>query len=144
MPDDTLTLGERDEVLSQLARLLPAAVLDSWEEIRLSYSALGDAASMSCTVLRLDGTTSNVNPPYRAMRLLPGLRAGMFEPGKGTWFCMRYVVDQTGEYHVSFDYDSEPEFDFTLADANYTSDFARFPRDPAHLPAWLKEKLATG
>ena len=66
------------------------------------------------------------------------LRAGTFEPSKGTWFGLRYVVDQSGEYHVSFDYDDEPEFDVALAHANYACDFARFPRDEAHMPSWLK------
>lgn len=144
MADDTLTLDARDEMLRALARLLPAAVLDSWEEIHLSYSAVGDAVTMSCAALRIDGTTSKINPPYRATRLLPDLRAGMFEPGKGTWFGMRYVVEQSGEYHVSFDYDGEPEFDVGIADANYASELARFPRDQAHLPAWLNDKLHTG
>jgi hypothetical protein len=142
VPDEPLTLDQRDEIMRTLARLLPAAVLDPWEEIHLTYSAIGDADSVSCTVLRVDGTTSKVNPPYRATRLLPGLRAGMFEPHKGTWFGLRYVVEQSGEYQVSFDYDEEPEFDVTLADATYASDFARFPRDEAHIPSWLKEKLA--
>lgn len=140
MPDNRMT--ERDEMLRNLARLLPAAVLDSWEEIHLSYAAVVDAATVSCTVIRVDGTTTKVNPPYRAVRLLPDLRAGMFEPGQGTWFSMRYVVEQSGKYHTSFDYDGEPEFDFSLADASYAADLARFPRDEAHLPGWLKEKLA--
>jgi hypothetical protein len=144
MPDDdTLTLDARDQLLRTLAQLLPAAVLDSWEEIHLSYTAVGDAASISCTVLRPDGTTSTINPPYRATRLLPDLRTGMFQPGKGTWFTLRYIVEHSGEYRVSFDYDSEPEFDATVADTNYARDLARFPRDPAYLPAWLTEKLDT-
>jgi hypothetical protein len=142
MLDEPLTLDQREEIMRALARLLPAAVLDPWEEIHLAYSAIGDAEIMSCNVLRVDGTTSKVNPPYRAMRLLPGLRAGMFQPGKGTWFGLSYVVEQSGGYQVSFDYDGEPEFDVTLAATNYAVDFARFPRDDAYLPSWLKEKLA--
>jgi len=143
MPDNPLTPAERDELLRKLAGLLPAAVLDPWEEIHLSYSAAGDAATMSCTVVRVDGSTSTINPPYRATRLLPDLRARMFEPGRGTWFGMRYVVEQSGQHRVSFDYDGEPEFDFTIADSSYAIDLARFPRAEAHMPAWLREKLAS-
>ena len=142
MPDNPLTLAERDEMLRNLAGLLPAAVLDPWEEIHLSYSAVGDAATMSCTVVRVDGSTSTINPPYRATRLLPDLRAGMFEPGKGTWFSMRCVVERSGQHHASFDYIGEPEFDFTLVDSSYAIDLASFPRAEAHIPAWLKKKLA--
>jgi hypothetical protein len=142
MPDDSLTQADRDEMLRKLAHLLPTAVLDSWEEIHLSYSAVGDAATLSCIVDRIDGSTVRINPPYRATRLLPDLRTAMFQPGQGTWFCMRFVVEQSGQHHVSFDYDGEPEFDFTLVDSNYAIDLARFPRDEAHTPAWLKEKLA--
>jgi hypothetical protein len=142
VPDDPLTEAERDQILRDLARLLPAAVLDPWEEIHLSYSAVGDAATVSCTVVRVDGSMSTINAPYRATRLLPDLRAGMFEPGRGTWFSMRCVVEQSGQHRVLFDYDGEPELDFTLADSSYAVDLARFPRDEAHLPDWLKEKLA--
>jgi hypothetical protein len=143
MPDNSLTPTVRDEMLRNLAGLLPAAVLDPWEEIHLSYSAVGDAATMSCTVVRVDGTVSAINPPYRATRLLPDLRAGMFEPGRGTWYSMRCVVEQGGQHRVSFDYTGEPEFDFALVDSNYAVDIARFPRDEAHMPPWLKEKLAS-
>jgi hypothetical protein len=142
MPDEPLTSAQRDEILGTLARLLPVAVLDPWEEIHLAYSAVGHAEAISCTVLRVDGTTSTVNPSYRVTRLLPTLRSGMFEPGRGTWFGLDYTVEQSGEYRVSFDYDEEPEFDVTLADANYVSDVAMFPRDEANMPSWLKEKLA--
>ena len=141
MAEQTLTPAERDEVLRSIARLLPASVLDVWEEIHLSYAAVLDASTVACTVARLDGTSFRINPSYKVVRLLPELRAGMYQRGRGTWFTMRFVLDQSGEHRVEFDYDSEPRFDFVLQPGGYANDLAQFPRDAAFTPAWLREKL---
>ena len=82
MAHQTLTPAERDEMLQTLARLLPSAVLDAWEEIHLRYASVVDASTMECTVVRVDGTMVRVNPSYKVVRLLPELRAGMYQPAR--------------------------------------------------------------
>ena len=101
-------------MLQTIARLLPASVLDAWEEIHLTYAAVVDASTLACTVVRIDDSTLRINPSYKVVRLLPDLRAGMYQRGRGTWFTMRFMLDQSGQHRVEFDYDTEPEFDFKL------------------------------
>lgn len=142
MVSPTLTPAEREERLQTLAKLLPSAVLDAWEEIHLRYAAVVDASAMECAVVRLDESVFRVNPSYKVVRLLPELRAGMHQPGRGTWFTMRYMLDQSGRYQVEFDYDSEPAFDFTIKAEAYAADLQQFPRSEAFTPFWLRERLA--
>ena len=141
MADQTLTPAEREEILQTIARLLPASVLDAWEEIHLTYTAVVDASTLVCTVVRIDDSTLRINPSYKVVRLLPELRAGMYQRGRGTWFTMRFMVEQSGQHRVEFDYDTEPEFDFKLQSGAYISDLAQFPRDAAFTPPWLRERL---
>ena len=143
MAHQTLTPAERDEMLQNLARLLPSAVLDAWEEIHLRYASIVDASTMECVVVRVDGTVVRINPSYKVIRLLPELRSGMYQPGQGTWFTMRFMVEQTGRHQVEFDYDTEPAFDFTLQPGSYARDLHQFPRDAMFMPIWLREKLTT-
>ena len=98
---------------------------------------------MECVVVRVDGTAVRVNPSYKVVRLLPELRAGMYRPSQGTWFTMRFVVEQTGQHQVEFDYDTEPVFDFVLQAGSYARDLDQFPREPMFMPIWLREKLTT-
>lgn len=141
MADTTLTPADQDALLTELARLLPSAILDTWEEIHFSYADLTEVSTMDFTVVRPDGSTLRVNPPYKVVRLMRDLRSGMYQAGRGTWFTARYFLEPSGEYRVDFDYDNEPSFDFQVFSSVYSSDLERFPRDGEHIPAWLREKL---
>lgn len=141
MADATLTPAEQRELLQGLGQILPAAILDPWEEAHFTYAEVAEASTMELTVVRADGSSQRLNPPYRAIRVIRDLRSGMSQAGRGTWFTARYSVEPSGEYQVEFDYDHEPSFDFAVPDESYARDLERFPRNQEHTPDWLQAKL---
>ena len=65
----------------------------------------------------------------------------MFRPGTGTWFTFMFTISDTGAVDARFNYDDEPEWSRPQEPVLYVEDMERFPRDAAHTPAWLQEKL---
>lgn len=141
MADTTLSASEQDAMLRDLGRILSSAILDEWDELQFFYAGVFDVSTMGMTVRRPDGSAQPITPPRRAARLMRELRAGMYQPGRGAWFTARYVVDGSGGYRVDFDYDNEPQLDFTLASTTYLTDLQHYPREAQHIPGWLRLQL---
>jgi hypothetical protein len=47
-----------------------------------------------------------------------------------------------GRITIDFDYDNEPQFEPPISIGHYLEEWEQFPRDEAHTPAWLAERLA--
>ncbi len=75
------------------------------------------------------------------MRAFDKLRTAMYEPGRGAWFTAMIVIDRAGGYQIDFDYDTEPDFNPQLTAGAYALDLQYYPRDRAHTPMWLQDKL---
>lgn len=69
------------------------------------------------------------------------LRGGMYEKGKGTWFSSTFVIEQSGDFTVDYNYDEEPPFPFELDPERYANDYRHYPRDWENIPVWLRKKL---
>ncbi|WP_460770072.1 hypothetical protein [Mariniluteicoccus flavus] len=80
--------------------------------------------------------------PSAAERAAERLRHLMYTPGVGTWFTMEVLVRREGTADTRFDYDSQPAFHVPPSDLAYVEDARVFPRDAAHTPDWLADKLA--
>ena len=68
----------------------------------------------------------------------------MYRPGTGTWFTFTLTITQEGAVDAQFNYEVEPEWSPPVEPVLYVEDMERFPRDAAHIPAWLEEKLHLG
>ncbi|MGO2665257.1 hypothetical protein [Mycetocola reblochoni] len=140
--------------------------MERFRELGLAvYSALGEGDSHIEYRVSLVGLTGRIvalryNPagnlqdsagrffsaevPSSADSAARALRELMFEPGKGTWFSAVVTVTAEGRASVSYNYDDEPEgpggqgFDPVA----YKIEFEKFPRDEAHTPEWLRQRLA--
>lgn len=142
MTDATLTPAQRQAMVDALNQILPAAVLDPWDEIRFTYSAVAEETAVEFIVVRSDGSCHRLNAPYKATRLLRDLRAGMYQPGRGTWFTARFVLEPNAGVRAAYEYDTEPVFAVPLPRGAYAADLRRFPRHPGAVPPWLAERLA--
>ncbi|MFE3956882.1 hypothetical protein ACFXPS_22170 [Nocardia sp. NPDC059091] len=88
------------------------------------------------------GEPRPVRVPGSVGRALQELRSEMYEPGRGTWFSLRYTVDPPMEYRVLFNYDDDPNWWPPLPAKAWASDLQTYPRNPEYVPGWLTAKLA--
>ncbi len=72
------------------------------------------------------------------------LRQVMYKEEAGTWFSATIVVSIEGNIDASYNYDTEPEWDFPISAECYLTDQEAFPRDDGQIPEWLKTRLAEG
>ncbi|WP_435112994.1 hypothetical protein [Nocardiopsis synnemataformans] len=130
--------GQR-ALLGEIAELLPRP--RGWRKAVLDARFLAGYERLRVGVALEDGTVYEEHGHYRLPYLVRTLRAGMYRPGRGTWFGLRYTVGRDGS-RVEADRDSEPAFDMAPLDFDYALDQAYFPRSREHVPAWLAERLA--
>ncbi|MFE6387067.1 hypothetical protein [Nocardiopsis dassonvillei] len=130
--------GQR-ELLGRIAGFLPRP--EGWREAVLDARFLVGYERLRVSVVLEDGTVREGRGHYRLPDLVRNLRAGMYRPGRGAWFGLRYTVGPDGS-RVEADHDSEPAFDMAPLDFDYALDQAYYPRSREHVPAWLAERLA--
>ncbi|WP_280266758.1 hypothetical protein [Nocardia wallacei] len=109
--------------------------------IDLRFWNTGTTAQSELTVVESDGATRAVRVPFSVVGALRELRATMYEPGRGTWFSLRYTIDPPMEYRVLFNYDDDPQWWPEIAAEEWAKDLRAYPRDSEHVPDWLRAKL---
>ncbi|WP_203668305.1 hypothetical protein [Cellulomonas pakistanensis] len=85
-----------------------------------------------------DGSVVKVTGPVprEGTRLLREFRRAVYRPRLGTWFTARVAVEAAGRISIEVDYENAPLMEF--APEAWREDLRRFPRDPEHLPDWLR------
>src|SRR5579859_6302452 len=127
-------LEEGDEQIEYLASLLAPV---TYERVR--------AFNRAGTLEASEGRFNSVDFPYELSVALRKLRAASYRDGKGTWFSARIVVTPDGAATAEYNYDDEPDFGPEGVDSvAYVNDAKKFPRDEAHQPEWLRQRLAEG
>lgn len=135
-----LSPPEQQELLRRIGTTILGAVPDDWKRVTYAIQSVIDHSSAEVVVEWADGTSRREPIPSEAFSLTDELRAGMYQEGKGTWFTMRYVIDRPGRFNVDFTYDEDPGITFPTAQG-FTTDLRYFPRDEAHIPGRLRERL---
>jgi hypothetical protein len=80
--------------------------------------------------------------PTRAMmRAFEDLRRFMARPGTGVWLTAQGSITPDGRLDLDFDHDSEPAWDPPVSVGHYLEEWEEFPRDRAHTPEWLRQRL---
>ncbi len=132
---------EQEEYLRRMALSLLGATVGEWRELNFYYRGIVDISTARFEVVRKDGSRERISPPEEACEVMDDLRVNMLIPGKGTWYSSSFVLEYPNYYHISYDYDNEPEFAFSPSSASYALDLQYFPRDEEHIPDWLRQKL---
>ncbi|MBD0746647.1 hypothetical protein [Streptomyces sp. CBMA152] len=127
--------------LQVIGRALVEAVPAGWCRIRCEFRGTIQIDGAGLQAIFDDGSSTNYRVPGIVWEEFNELRAAHYQPGKGTWFTARYVVERSGDYTIEFDYDNEPAFVPQLTPGAYLLDFEYYPRDAANTPEWLREML---
>ncbi|MFB4317472.1 hypothetical protein [Actinomadura sp. 21ATH] len=129
---------EQNEVLQEMTLLLTHSLPEGWEEATVAYRALGSHSEMLAQVQRLGRRLpSPYAPPPELAELFERLRAGMYVPGRGTWFTATYKLTYPASYDVRYDGDNEPSWVSAPPEGARAEEARRFPRDARYLPEWL-------
>lgn len=125
---------------------MPQRVEGEWVELLMIDNRLSMVADGSLSVRFSDGTSGEAFPPREKRVLLRELREIMYSQGSGTWFSatFRVVREACGETSANawFNYDEEPEWNFSVDPGQYAIDLEDFPRDEENIPDWLRERLS--
>ena len=144
--DNTAPIVRQGELIREIASLLPQRVEGEWIELLYTNNRLSMVADGHMSVKFSDGTPGGDFVPRETSDLLEELRDVMYSQGSGTWFSatFRVVREESGETsaNASFNYDEEPEWNFSVDPGQYAIDLEDFPRDEENIPDWLRERLS--
>jgi Protein of unknown function, DUF600 len=139
-PEMTGILGEKI-AQEALARGIYGYLTPDFTRVELEYSAVGPVSQAILRAFRLDGSKTSFPDIPGIDDPVEELRSAMYREGAGTWLSMKMSVTAEGSMDASFNYDDHPESGFEYAPSAYRADLEQFPRDDAHIPGWLREKL---
>lgn len=133
-------MQEQARLVSEVAKSLVAVAPEDWISIDFTARMLRGQQESTMWVERPSGREGWFEDSA-TMTALRELRAAMHEPGKGTFYTASFVLTAAdGSVETRFDYDGEP--DWEMSPGQYAVDLEAFPRDEAHRPDWLRERLA--
>lgn len=138
----SLDAGQQERLWSLVANLVLLNAPIDWDHVELDYRAAGDHVELTGRVRRLsDGGYYLWEPPNGIRGLMARLRAGVYRPGRGTWFGVTAHVGLDTAIDYEYGWDREPLWDRLPRASAFAADLDRFPRDAAHVPVWLAERL---
>jgi hypothetical protein len=130
---------------SELYDVIGQGLLDAapavWVEAGAIWRSVGKYGQGSFFAILEDGEKETINVEHEVLRALDELRNLFAQPGTGAWFTATAGFDREGRITFDFDYDSEPQFTHSISVGHYLEEWEKFPRDEAHTPAWLAERL---
>ncbi|WP_344590054.1 TNT domain-containing protein [Actinomadura vinacea] len=132
-------IGEaQNRVIDVLSRLVPPGA----GRIDLHCIATVAVNDVALTVLTEDGKsmTPESIPPELTERLLE-LRRAHYLPEQGTWFSVRFMLQPGAPIRPLYNYDFDPNWDPPIPLECWQRDQIVMPRDGAHMPGWLRDRL---
>lgn len=134
--------GLRVDAVQEVAQAAVAAASPGWERLDLEFLKAGKVTEMRAFEVR-GGEPRRTRFPRAALSAMDRMRAEMARPNSGTWFTARLSVAADGRITQDFNYDDEPQWSRSVVvPENYRIDLDAFPRDAAHTPGWLQERLS--
>ncbi|WP_007026395.1 hypothetical protein [Saccharomonospora iraqiensis] len=133
------------DLVSAIAREMAAApVPQGWRRLRLEYRAVGRYVEVDFLVTDSGGATVPLAPPPRSVELLGRLRAGMYQPGRGTWSGAMITVDPGRTPRLDHLHDRQPRWRRQPPPAAFADELRLFPRSAEHVPEWLRHRASEG
>lgn len=127
-----------------IAAALAGAAPAGWARVELTVKANVLAYDFAAQVRLSDGGSGEIELPAEVTAGFQELRSWMYRPGRGAWFSARLVVEPGREPEFRYNYDEDPKWWPALLPTAFNRDLEHFPRDEAHVPAWLSALLAEG
>ncbi|MEU5694087.1 hypothetical protein [Actinosynnema sp. NPDC020468] len=123
------------EITDRLAFVLPAG----WNRLQVDYAAVGDRISCVGLLFTERGEVADWPPPAEIADRFTALRAGMAAPGFGAWLQATYWIDYPDYYSIDYDRSARPPFYEPATAEDVARELELFPRDPEHVPQWMRE-----
>jgi hypothetical protein len=132
---------EQDTLVKQIGLALLRVAPSDWEQIVVTYRAIGRYHEVIGEVTTEDEVTESWSPPPDIVALFGRLRSGMYREGRGTWFNTIYQLDRPSSYNLEYDRD-EPDWDQVPPSQAFADELRLFPRDEENIPDWLRRRLS--
>ncbi len=139
MPRDA---EELQQLKYDMVYALSDAAPEGWQRIDLTCRVNVGVQDFTVTVLMADGGYAEIAVPQDAVRIAVRMRELFYEDGEGTWFSMRFIVDPPTRFRVVHNVEWDPRWAPSIDPLGWVADLEAFPRDPEHIPGWLRDKLA--
>jgi hypothetical protein len=139
---ELLSPDQQDALLQDIVLVLAHSLPSGWQDCLVLHSAVGAHAETTVRIERLNGPPTEVDWPPVLGDLFARLRAGMYRPGVGTWIAARFRLTHPVKYRVDYNSTGQPDWSTPPPAEAYAEELHRFPRDPEHIPDWLREPPA--
>jgi hypothetical protein len=131
--------SKSERAVDRISAVLREVAPKGWARISITVSATVLAYDYAVRVGMPDGTDGgDVRLPPEILAEFDEMRSAMYEPGRGTWFSARLVLERGVAPEVTFDFDGDPQWWPPLHPAAFLRDLQAFPRDEEHVPEWLR------
>lgn len=137
----SLNQAEQQQVIQEIGRVILRALPLGWAESGIEYRAVGEHRELEARLVAPNGTVVPLAPPAEVWELFGRLRAGMYQPDRGTWVSALYRLQRPSSYSVDFNGDYEPAWTTSPAPANLADEMRRYPRAAENVPPWLSEAV---
>jgi hypothetical protein len=142
-PPQSLNQAEQQQVIQEIGRVILRMLPPGWVEANIEYRAVGAHRELVAQLIAPNGTVVPVAAPSEVWELFGRLRAGMYQPDRGTWLSAVYRLQRPSSYSVDFNGDYEPVWDTVPTPADLAEELRLFPRTPENVPQWLGEAAGT-
>lgn len=130
-----------DELLQHIGGMLLDAAPEGFRRIDLLVRMTVAVQDLALRVYLPDGSTAEVSPPEGLNLAFQEMRQVLYQPGRGTWFSARCVVNAPVRIDITYNFDHDPLFTPPVPAADFARDLQVFPRDEAFVPDWLRAAL---
>ncbi|GAA0955413.1 hypothetical protein [Virgisporangium aurantiacum] len=136
------TEDEQRDLVDAIRRELIATAPAGWKRFDIKACFVIGVSDLSAMVLNREHTTvAWAMPfPFLVQKHLSRLRQLMYVPGRGTWFSARLLLDGR-DLSIIYNDEHDPNWKPGIAPGEWVRDLEWYPRDPEHVPDWLRGYL---
>jgi hypothetical protein len=143
-----MSTAEREAEASRILGWVCGRLFDTapqgWRRLDLKVTMASTVDDIVHTAVMEDGSTPVHEPPMEIRAAFADVRELLYEPGLGTWFSIRLVLDPPDFYRVNVNYDVDPVWDPPVDVRVLEEDLKAYPRSEENIPPWLRKALAAG
>jgi len=139
-PPGPLSPEQQQQIVAQIGNGLASMAPPGWRRLRTEHRAVGRHLETDVLITGPDGTTQPIAAPPELVQLLGTLRAGMYQPGQGTWLAATLTFDAAQGTSVDFTLDQEPVWRRPPPPIGFQDELRFFPRTEQYIPPWLRQR----
>ncbi|MFI5558359.1 ferredoxin [Amycolatopsis japonica] len=139
-PQGPLNQQQQQQLVWQIGHALATPLPPGWRQMRVEFRAAGRHVEVDLLVTGQDGLPRPVQPSQEAVQLLGNLRAGMYQPGRGTWLSAILVYGPATVLSTDFLADVEPPWRQAPPQIGFQDELRFFPRAEQSVPPWLRQR----